>query len=255
MIFHRIFFSCIKYSVRNTNSSQSFNKIATLIILLTSWKLLCARHKFCKNKENVQRETLYLLEKLMLDVKVVRRAAISDGTQGSRRGIDVIVIIAWQWYRSIIDCRFASLPLPPCYFKLLDRCSGCSTSYTMFSVFVYIFLLSNHNCTIFFFFFFFNVVRIALSYIPFSLLFFTSTYLGCSSFNSVFRRCTRCQWLFSVLRCRPMLVVASLRDFTKSSVPEIRHESVSRSATPSSAELKISLQNVILSRKQNKFIL
>lgn len=43
----------IKYSVRNTNSSQSLNERATHIILLTSWKLLCARHKFCKNKENV----------------------------------------------------------------------------------------------------------------------------------------------------------------------------------------------------------
>lgn len=138
MIFHTIFFSCIKYPVKNTNSSQSFNKIATLIILLTSWKLLCARHKFCKNKENVQRETLYLLEKLMLDVKVVRRAAISDGTQGSRRGIDVIVIIAWQWYRSIIDCRFASLPLLRVTLSSLivvlgvlrlTRCSRCSSIY------------------------------------------------------------------------------------------------------------------------------
>lgn len=48
---------------------------------------------FVKIKKTCK-ETLYLLEKLMLDVKVVRRAAISDGTQGSRRGIDVIVIIA-----------------------------------------------------------------------------------------------------------------------------------------------------------------
>jgi hypothetical protein len=39
-------------------------------------------------------DALYLLPKLVLDVKVVRRAAISDGTQGSRKGIDVIVIIA-----------------------------------------------------------------------------------------------------------------------------------------------------------------
>jgi len=58
----------------------------------------------------------------------------------------------------------------------------------------------------------FNVVRIALLFFPLSFFFLYVTVSRMFVVNSVFRRCTRCQWLFSVLRCRPMLVVASLRD-------------------------------------------
>lgn len=198
----------IKYSVRNINSSTKVSTREQRISycwLPGNFSVLDT--SFVKIKKTCK-ETLYLLEKLMLDVKVVRRAAISDGTQGSRRGIDVIVIIAWQWYRSIIDCRFASLPLLRVTLSSLivvlgvlrlTRCSRCS--------YIHFFFLTMTVPR----YIFFYVVRIALSFLPFSL-FFTSAYLGCSSFNSVFRRCTRCQWLFSVLRCRPMLVVASLRD-------------------------------------------
>jgi len=163
-------------------------------------------------------QTLYLLVKLMLDVKVVRRAAISDGTQGSRKGIDVIVIIAWQWYRSIIDCRFASLPLLRVILSSLivvlgvlrlTRCSRCS--------YIHFFSL-NHDCVTIFLTMFcadssspFLLFTLFCFSFPFPFIF---PYISTRMFvvNSVFRRCTRCQWLFSVLRCRPMLVVASLRD-------------------------------------------
>lgn len=149
------FFSVCKCKIHcqeHTNSSRSFfkKKRATFIILLTSTGNFYVRYKFCKNKENVCVQTLYLLEKLMLDVKVVRRAAISDGTQGSWRGIDVIVIIAWQWYRSIIDCRFASLPLLRVTLSSLIVVLGVLRLILCFSVFVYTFLLSDHDCVIIF---------------------------------------------------------------------------------------------------------
>jgi len=141
----------VKYTVKNTNSCQSFFSKREQR-LSYCWLLgnFCVRYKFCKNKENVCVQTLYLLEKLMLDVKVVRRAAISDGTQGSWRGIDVIVIIAWQWYRSIIDCRFASLPLLRVTLSSLIVVLGVLRLTRCFSVFVYTFLLSDHDCVIIF---------------------------------------------------------------------------------------------------------
>jgi len=95
---------------------------------------------FVENKENVCAQTLYLLPKLMLDVKVVRRAAISEGTQGSRKGIDVILSSLHDSGIDLLLTVASRVTLAPCYFKLLDRCSGCSTSYTMFSVFVYIYI-------------------------------------------------------------------------------------------------------------------
>lgn len=201
----------VKYTVKNTNSSRSLLHFIFFIFFifffffqreqrLSYCRLpgnFCVRYKFCKNKGNVCVQTLYLLEKLMLDVKVVRRAAISDGTQGSWRGIDVIVIIAWQWYRSIIDCRFASLPLLRVTLSSLIVVLGVLRLTRCFSVFVYTFLLSDHDCVIIFF----NVVRIALLYLPLSLFFFfffTSAYLGCSSLIRCFAvaldvsGCSRC---------------------------------------------------------------
>lgn len=175
--------------------------------------------------------------------KVVRRAAISDGTRGSWRGIDVIVIIAWQWYRSIIDCRFASLPLLRVTLSSLIVVLGVLRSYTMFfGVRVYISSLWPWLCHNIF-----NVVRIALLFLPLSFSFFTSAYFGCSSLIRCFTvaldvsGCSRC---CAVDQCWLLLryeaVIRVLRDFvicTRS-----RHESVSRSATPSLAKMKISLQ-------------
>lgn len=73
----------VKYTVKNTNSSRSFFLKCNVYHIADFLENFCVRYKFCENKENVYVQTLYLLEKLMLDVKVVRRAAISDGTQGS----------------------------------------------------------------------------------------------------------------------------------------------------------------------------
>lgn len=157
----------------------------------------------------------------MLDVKVVRRAAISDGTHGSRRGIDVIVIIAWQWYRSIIDCRFASLPLLRVTLSSLivvlgvlrlTRCSRCS--------YIHFFSLTMTVPR----YIFFNVVRIALS--P-SFLFLYSLRQRISDVRRLIRcfavaldvsGCSRC---CAVDRCWLLLryetVIRALRDFARSS--------------------------------------
>lgn len=131
--------------------------------------------------------------------------------------------------------------LAPCYFKLLDRCSGCSTSYTMFfGVRIYISSLWPWLCHNIF-----NVVRIALLFLPLSLFFFfTSAYLGCSSLIRCFAvaldvsGCSRC---CAVDQCWLLLryetVIRALRDFVVCN--RNRHESVSRSATPSLAKMKI----------------
>lgn len=141
--------------------------------------------------------------------------------------------------------------LAPCYFKFLDRCSGCSTSYTMFfGVRIYISSLWPWLCHNIF-----NVMRIALLFLLLSFFFLYVNVSRMFVVNSVFRRCTRCQWLFSVLRCRPMLVVASLRDGDTCIArfcdlyEKNRHESVSRSATPSLAKIHMLLYSSVIRTK------
>lgn len=99
----------------------------------------------------------------------------------------------------------------------LTRCSRCS--------YIHFFSL-NHDCVTIFltmfcadssssFFFLFVFLHFLL--FPFSFLYVSTRMFVV---NSVFRRCTRCQWLFSVLRCRPMFwlllryetVIRALRD-------------------------------------------
>lgn len=100
-------------------------------------------------------------------------------------------------------------------YKLLDRCSGCSIRLTRCSrCSYYTFLLSLTMCV--------TIFLTLCGHSPFLTLYFlflSSLFLfslrqripDVHHVDSVFRRCTRCHWLCSVLRCRPMLVVASLR--------------------------------------------
>lgn len=115
--------------------------------------------------------------------------------------------------------------LAPCYFKLLDRCSGCSTSYTLFfGVRIYISSLWPWLCHNIF-----NVVRIALLFLPLSLFFFffssfTSAYLGCSSLIRCFAvaldvsGCSRC---CAVDQCWLLLRYETVHCEILWSVPEI----------------------------------
>lgn len=141
-------------------------------------------------------------------------------------GIDLLLTVASRVY--------------PCSVLLLSSLIvvlGVLRSYTMFfGVRIYISSLWPWLCHNIF-----NVVRIALLYLPLSFSFFTSAYFGCSSLIRCFTvaldvsGCSRC---CAVDQCWLLLryetVIRVLRDFVVCT--RNRHESVSRSATPSLAK-------------------